>query len=501
MNLTFLFPKEFLSDPSVPLGPPVKDLDRLLLQERAKAAAYINLLRIATAAVSVAALYFLPSTGSLALDRIQVGVLAALLAWGVVQHLAFHRHGRVVRWLMPANAAVDISAISALVAAWGALASLDPTGRLAAPEFFGYFVVLSFRPITLTARTSAIMALLCVAQYAAIVAALFAADRLGVTTVEAIVPWWHLEVIKLIILVAAGTVITAAAAWYQRVLRRALTKQAVIEDELRETVRTLEQNVDHLSRTQTALRESEERYRTVNRELEERVLDRTKQLQAANKELEAFSYSVSHDLRAPLRAIKGFTNVIAEEDTGPLSPEVRRMLTLVQSNAARMGTLIDCLLEFARLSREPIAKSTVQPIDITYAVIESLRDDIEDRTIEWRVISMPPCLADPVLLTQVYTNLISNAVKFTRHRDSAVIEIGSGERDGVTAYYVRDNGVGFDMEYADRLFKVFQRLHSEQEFEGTGVGLALVQRIVDRHGGRIWAEAEPDNGACFYFTV
>lgn len=501
MNLAFLFPKEFLSDPGVPLGPPVKDLNRLLLQERAKAAAYINLLRIGTAGVSVAALFFLPSTGSVPLDRIQVGALSALLVWGVVQHIAFHRRGKVLPWLMPANAVVDITVVSTLVAAWGGLAQLDPTGRLTAPEFFGYFVVLAFRPITLTARSSAIIALLCVTQYMAIIVALFFAGRLGVSIVATTVPWWHHEVVKLIILAGAGAVITAAAAWYQRVLRRALTKQAVIEEELRETVRTLEQNVDHLSNTRTALQESEERYRVINRELEERVLERTKQLQAANKELEAFSYSVSHDLRAPLRAIKGFTDVIAEEEEESLSPETRRMLTLVQSNASRMGTLIDCLLEFARLSREPIAKSTVEPSKVAYAVIESLRDEVEGRTIDWRVITMPPCQADPVLLTQVYTNLVSNAVKFTRHCDPAVIEIGSGEHEGVTTYHVRDNGVGFDMAYADRLFNVFQRLHTEEQFEGTGVGLALVQRLIERHGGRIWAEAEPNRGACFYFTI
>ena len=177
------------------------------------------------------------------------------------------------------------------------------------------------------------------------------------------------------------------------------------------------------------------------------------------------------------------------------------MLTLVQHNTSRMGSLIDCLLEFARLSREPIAKSTVHPNDVVESVMQSMRREIEGRTIDWRVSPMPPCQADPVLLTQVYANLVSNAVKFSRDRDPAVIEIGSGERDGTTTYHVRDNGVGFDMAYADRLFKVFQRLHTEREFEGTGVGLALVQRIVERHGGRIWAEAERGRGACFYFTL
>jgi PAS domain S-box-containing protein len=246
---------------------------------------------------------------------------------------------------------------------------------------------------------------------------------------------------------------------------------------------------------------AEEEVRRLNEELEERVRVRTEQLEAANKELEAFSYSVSHDLRAPLRAIDGFSRILMEDCGEALSPEDLRHLQAIRTAAQRMGMLIDDLLALSRLGRKAL-----EPVEFDMrAMIEQVRTDLAremaDREIEFRIGELPPLRADRVTMRQVLTNLISNAVKYTRGRQPAIIEIGAWQREGETVYFIRDNGAGFDMRYADKLFGVFQRLHRADEFEGTGVGLAIVHRIVVRHGGRIWAESEPDKGATFHFTI
>jgi len=245
--------------------------------------------------------------------------------------------------------------------------------------------------------------------------------------------------------------------------------------------------------------------RDLNADLEQRVSDRTLELQAANKELEAFSYSVSHDLRAPLRAIDGFTRILLEKHIAGLPPEGLRYFNLVRDNAKKMGQLVDDLLAFSRLGRQALKMETVSPLDLVRRVLEELQSDREGRRVDLEIGELPECQADPNLLKQVYLNLIQNAFKFTRGREVARIEIGSlpageGRAEG-GVYFVKDNGAGFDMRYVDKLFGVFQRLHSADEFEGTGVGLAIVQRIVHRHGGRVWAEAEADKGAAFYFTL
>lgn len=225
------------------------------------------------------------------------------------------------------------------------------------------------------------------------------------------------------------------------------------------------------------------------------------ELEAANKELEAFAYSVSHDLRAPLRAINGFTRILLEGHAASLDAEGARYFNLVLDNARQMGQLVDDLLALSRLGRQALAMKRVSPRKIVGQSLAELQADMDGRKIEIEIADLPECRADPSLLKQVFINLLANAVKFTRARETARIEIGFERKDGATTYFVRDNGVGFDMRYVDKLFGVFQRLHRAEEYEGTGVGLAIVQRIIQRHGGRVWAQAEVDKGATFYFTI
>ena len=251
----------------------------------------------------------------------------------------------------------------------------------------------------------------------------------------------------------------------------------------------------------TARKAAEDKVRWLNADLERRVAQRTSQLEVINKELEAFSYSVSHDLRAPVRAIAGFSRILGEDYGEHLPADAQHYLGLIHKNVVRMNDLIQALLALSRLNRLALQTRTVSPADIVRAALEELNAEMEGRNVEIMVNDLPACEADPVLLQQVFTNLLSNALKFTRTREVARITVGSHEQDGLHVYVVKDNGAGFDMRYATQLFGVFQRLHSTDDFEGTGIGLATVQRIVNRHGGRIWAEAAVDQGATFSFTL
>jgi light-regulated signal transduction histidine kinase (bacteriophytochrome) len=229
---------------------------------------------------------------------------------------------------------------------------------------------------------------------------------------------------------------------------------------------------------------------------------RAAETEAVNKELESFAYSVSHDLRAPLRHISGYAQLLAQSLEGKLEDEPRRYLNVVTQASRQMNDLLDALLAYSRMGRTALDLGRVAPRDMVDAVIAGLAADTRGRDIEWRIGDMPLVEADPAMLRIVYANLIGNAVKFTGPRERARIEIGAaGEENGRAVLFVRDNGVGFDMTYADRLFGIFQRMHPPEEFEGTGIGLAMVQRIISRHGGRVWAQAAPGEGATVYFTL
>jgi PAS domain S-box-containing protein len=259
--------------------------------------------------------------------------------------------------------------------------------------------------------------------------------------------------------------------------------------------------ISSISRDITERKQAEEQIRRLNAGLELRVQERTAELTAANRELEAFTYSVAHDLRAPLRHIDAFSKILLEDFASALPPEAQGYLENIRKGSRNMSQLVDDLLNLARVGRLEL-KRRPTPLDaVVRDVLAELKNEVEGRQIDWQLEPLPTVQCDAGLIKQVFANLLSNAVKYTRPRSPAIIQVGSHNTNGDTTFFIRDNGVGFNMKYADKLFGVFQRLHRAEEFEGTGVGLATVERIIRKHGGSVWAEGAVGQGATFYFTL
>jgi light-regulated signal transduction histidine kinase (bacteriophytochrome) len=239
----------------------------------------------------------------------------------------------------------------------------------------------------------------------------------------------------------------------------------------------------------------------MNETLEQKVLERTEQFEIANKELEAFSYSVSHDLRAPLRHVGGFVDLLIKNNSAQLDESGLRYLNIISDSSHEMGNLIDALLTFSRLGRAELQLTKIKSKNIVNQVIKSFSEELTGRDVKINISEFPDVMGDATLISQVWINLISNALKYSKNVKKAVIDIGAKSEKDKTIFYIKDNGAGFNMKYADKLFGVFQRLHKTRDFEGIGIGLANVNRIVMRHGGKCWAEGEVGKGATFFFSV
>ena len=262
-----------------------------------------------------------------------------------------------------------------------------------------------------------------------------------------------------------------------------------------------EKRAKELVTANKGLEKAKDNIRKLNDELEQKVIERTSQLQSVNKELESFSYSVSHDLRAPIRAINGYTRIIVEDYSSQLDAEGIKVLQAIINNSKKMGELIDDLLAFSKLGRKEVSFSEINMLALVQSVKEEFLFEEGENIPEFKVDELFPAMGDQSLIKQVWINLISNAIKYSKYKEKTTVEISAHKTANSVIYKIKDEGAGFDMEYYDKLFGVFQRLHSQDEFEGTGIGLAIVQKIVSRHNGMVWAKSKVNEGTSFYFSL
>jgi len=315
------------------------------------------------------------------------------------------------------------------------------------------------------------------------------------------------EILTLTGILACGALVLAGYYIQREILSRAQIEvglrraRELLGTQLNQKQSELGHTMEDLHDQIEARNQAEEEMRRLNQELEERVAQRTKELREMNQELESFNYSVSHDLRAPLRHLDGFSRILVDEFAPELSTEAKRYLHRIRLAASQMSELVDDLLRLARFGRQAVKRECLSLNPLIEETITACLQEEAPREIVWNIGTLPKVEADPGLVRQVFANLIANALKFTRKKSAAVIEIGARADGGEVTIFVKDNGAGFDPRYSDKLFGVFQRLHRQDEFEGTGIGLAIVARVIHKHGGRVWAESTPEQGATFYFTL
>lgn len=309
------------------------------------------------------------------------------------------------------------------------------------------------------------------------------------------------HLVQIVALIGVGAFVSVLTEFLHRSRWQLRLVHDQLEQRVEERTEELKETVAQLANEVSNRKLAEQELAKLNKELDQRIKERTAELEFANRELEAFSSSVAHDLKTPVHAIEGFSRILMRKYSATLESEPLRMLNIICSNTKRVSQMINDLLAFSRTSRKKVRKAEINLYAMTTRVFEQLRHQTPERDIKITLGELPPAIGDPSLIEQVMVNLLANAIKFTSSRKTTVIEVGGRTEGQETIYYVKDNGVGFNEQYAHNLYGVFQQLHTYDDYGGSGVGLSIVKRIIERHGGRVWAEGKVDQGATFYFTL